>query len=87
MHLRAVIESGVMAGVMAGVMRLEGELGVNRKTVEVALRLLEKKGMLESQGAGRQRLIRAKVDAHRASGMRVAILPNEKAERNLNCIV
>lgn len=86
-HLRAEIESGGRSGVMAGVLRLEGELGVNRKTVEVALRQLEKEGLLESQGVGRRRLIRSMVDVRRAPGMRVAILPSEKADRNVNYLV
>ena len=86
-RLREGMHSGRWQGSLPGRDQLAGELGVSHTTMEAAMRRLTKEGLLESQGAGRQRLIRSKVDAHRASGMRVAILPNEKAERNLNCIV
>lgn len=45
-HSRRKIGKGCLSGVMPGVLRLEGELGLNPKTVESALRLLEGKGLL-----------------------------------------
>ncbi|BCX46896.1 LacI family transcriptional regulator [Haloferula helveola] len=52
---------------MPGRDKLAEELGVNRKTVEAALVKLEAQGVLESQGAGRRRLIRksGRADARR----------------------
>lgn len=60
-HLRAGIAGDRLRGVMSGVLRLESELGVNRKTVETALRQLEIEGLLLAQGAGNTggRLVRA----------------------------
>ena len=56
-HLRAELVTGNLSGVMPGVLKLEAELGVNRNTVEAALRLLEAEGLLRSEGKGRRRKI------------------------------
>ncbi|MCE9610520.1 MAG: GntR family transcriptional regulator [Chthoniobacter sp.] len=56
-HLRTELRHERWAKTMPGVLRLEKELGVNRKTVEAALRQLEREGLLAGQGAGRRRLI------------------------------
>ncbi len=71
---------------MPGVLRLEAELGVNRKTVETALRRLEMEGMLISQGPGRRRLICQMNGAKRAS-LRVAMLIAEPADRGVGYLI
>ena len=58
---------------MPGIGWLAAELGVNRKTVEAALRQLEKEGHLVGQGPGRQRRIVAPGGAN-ARPMRIAFL-------------
>ena len=82
-YLRAEMATGRLRGVMPGVLRLEAELGINRKTVETALRLLEVEGLLVPQGAGRRRLIR--LPEHLASpSLRVAILLGEPSDLRLD---
>ncbi len=56
-HLRAEILRGRWSGMIPGKHQLAAELGINNKTVEAALRQLEKAGLLLAQGAGRRRLI------------------------------
>ena len=55
--LREALLQGHWQGTIPGVNRLSEELGVNHKTVEAALHLLEQEGLLEGQGAGRKRRI------------------------------
>jgi hypothetical protein len=81
-YLRAELETGKISGTMPGVLLLEAELGINRKTVETALRLLEKEGVLVGQGAGLGRKI-VLPDKPTPAGLRVAILdysPPDKSE-------
>jgi DNA-binding GntR family transcriptional regulator len=40
-HIRAELERGRWTGLIPGVYQLAAELGVNRKTIEAALRQLE----------------------------------------------
>lgn len=63
---------------MPGVLRLEAEMGVNRKTVEAALRLLEKEGLLIPQGPGKRRRIAMPAERNAIRPLRVAILLYEK---------
>lgn len=85
-HLRGDLMSGKLSGVMPGVLRLEKELGVNRKTVEAALRLLETEKLLVPQGPGRRRLI--KLPKHMAlPSLRLAILLGEAADRKLDYLI
>ena len=56
-HLRGEILAGRMQGLMPGRNELAAELGFNGKTIEAALKLLEKQGLLVGQGAGRKRRI------------------------------
>jgi hypothetical protein len=67
-HLRAELERGRWSGLMPGVKQLAGEVGVNHKTIEAALRQLEHEGLLVGQGQGRKRQI---------------VLPGGKAARPL----
>ena len=78
-HLRDGLLSGHWAGTMPGVHRLAAEFALNSKTVEAALQLLEKEGLLEGQGAGRRRKIVLPKD-HAPPTLRVAVLFYEKGD-------
>ena len=80
-HLREEVLQGIWSGEMPGVNRLAPELGVNDKTVEVALRLLEKEGLLVGQGPGRRRKIVLPED-HAPPALRVAVLYYEKGDES-----
>lgn len=85
-HLRAEMERGHWSGMMPGVNKLATELGVNRKTVQAALRQLEHEGLLVGRGQGRKRLIaRKRLKAIRP--LRVAILLYEPDDHLLEYIV
>lgn len=72
-YLREELVKGAWTGKMPGGAALSRELGVGRMTVDVALDLLEKEGLLLPQGAGRSRLIR---QSARASGtLKMGVLP------------
>lgn len=83
-HLRAELMNGKLRGLMPGVLRLEAELGINRKVIDAALRRLEDEGVLEGQGAGRRRRI---VVPAGAAALRVAILLGESVNRKLDYII
>ena len=76
-HLRERLDDGTWTGVMPGVIRLEAELGVNRKTVDSALQLLEIEGLIVGQGAGRRRLIVRPGERRSQRSLRVALLLGE----------
>lgn len=72
-HLRAELCRGAWGGRMPGGSRLAVELGVGRDTVEAALQMLEREGLLVPQGAGRRRRI-VLPERKGARPLRVAIL-------------
>lgn len=74
LYLEQEIESGQLAGHLPGMKALSTNLGVNHKTVDGAVRILEGKGLVASNGTGRRRSI----PAHRTSvrkALKVNILP------------
>lgn len=75
-HLRSEILKGRWTGCIPGKHQLAADLGVNNKTVEAALRQLEKAGVLIAQGAGRKRLINPRLRI-KSRALRVAIFLNE----------
>jgi DNA-binding LacI/PurR family transcriptional regulator len=77
-HLRGEIQRGRWNDALPGKHQLAAELGVNNKTVEAALRQLEKSGLLLSQGSGRSRRVNAR---HRSvsRALRIALLLNDHA--------
>jgi DNA-binding LacI/PurR family transcriptional regulator len=85
--LRAELLNGTLRGQMPGVLRLEEELGVNRKTVEAALQQLEREGLLEGQGAGRRRRILPQAGGAAVRPLRIAILPGEEADRREDYLI
>lgn len=86
-HLHTEILRGRWSDTMPGKHELAADLGVNNKTVEAALRLLEKDGLLIPQGAGRRRLINAR-GGKSIRAMRIAFLAHDRdADRKLDYIV
>ena len=79
-YVRAEIEQGRWGSEVPGRMELAGELGINSKTVEAALQLLVREGMLEAQGAGKRRKIASHVAATPRS-LRVAVLTYDPPTR------
>jgi LacI family transcriptional regulator len=79
-HLRAELVEGRLRGLMPGVLRLEADLGVNRKAIDAALKQLENEGLLVAQGPGRRRRI-VLPDSLAESSLRVAILLGEAADQ------
>lgn len=75
-HLREELGRGRWTGLMPGRDRLVAELGVNGRTIEKALGILEKEGLLKSQGPGRRRRIIAAQE--HAPAMRVTIILYER---------
>jgi DNA-binding transcriptional regulator YhcF (GntR family) len=61
------------------------EFGVSPQTAQAALALLEREGLLVSQGSGRpRRIVRQKVAASGGPLLRVAILVAEASDRQTN---
>jgi len=87
-HLRKEMVRGRWEGLMPGRLELATQLGVNSKTVEDALRQLEREGLLVPQGVGRRRLIVLPKDLN-APAMRVKILSydKDKGDRQLHFMV
>lgn len=82
-HLKKEIESATWMGTIPGAAALARQLGVGRMTVDVALELLEKEGLLHSQGPCKRRRIVNKPKGTSTS-MQVAILfyePEDAASR------
>ena len=80
--LRAELADGRWEGAMPGRVELAAELGLYERTVEEALRLLEKEGVLIPQGAGRRRLI-AQVGVPVKASLKVRILLYERIDQGL----
>ena len=82
-HLRAEITAHRIRSEMPGIHQLAAELAVNHKTVKAALEILQKEGLLVSQGSGKPRRIELK-DIPPTQSMRIAILPYEPSDRTSN---
>lgn len=87
LHLRAELERGQWRGKMPGVIRLASELGVAKRSVEEALRELEREGLLRNQGKGRSRIIALTGGTGARTGLRVVILLYEPSDRSSIYIV
>lgn len=85
-HLRRELARGRWTGLMPGKHELAAELAVNNKTVEAALRQLEARGLLLSQGAGRRRAIRTGERPQRRM-LRVALLVSDNSDLGLDYMV
>jgi len=87
-HLRGRLVDGRLRGEMPGVLKLEEELGVNRNTLEAALRILEQEGWLAPQGAGKpRRIVAAKGRARAGLVRRIGMLVGDAADRRLDYIL
>ena len=86
-HIRKELMRGTWIGAMPGAPLLAAELGIDRKTVEAALRQLETEELLLPQGAGRARRIRLPHGKKVSRQMRVAILLCEESDRKRDYMV
>lgn len=87
-HLRSEILRGRWSSTLPGKHQLAAELGVNNKTVEGALKQLEKTGLLLPQGAGRKRLINTPRRRSTSRALRIAILLNDhKIDEKTNIVM
>ena len=84
--LRQELVRGRWQGKMPGVLRLAGELGVARDSVEEALRELEREGVLRGQGRGRGRVIDLE-GGGAARSLRVALMLYEAIDTHVHYIV
>ncbi|MDC0270087.1 substrate-binding domain-containing protein [bacterium] len=85
-HLREALLRGELSGTIPGVRPLAAELGVNHKTVEVALKLLEDEGLLVDQGPGRRRKIMLP-ENHAPPALRVAVLDIDVPGQNVDYMI
>jgi DNA-binding LacI/PurR family transcriptional regulator len=85
-HLRSELLSGRWRDFMPGVLRLERVLGVNRATVESALRILEGEGLLVGQGAGKRRRVVVPEGQLEPRPLLLRFLPYEKGDSEVGFI-
>ena len=86
-HLREEIIRGRWSGIMPGKNMLAEELGINKKTVVVALNQLEQEGVLEGQGPGRRRKIVLPPGKKAEAAMKIAILPYTAHDRQMDYMI
>jgi DNA-binding LacI/PurR family transcriptional regulator len=85
--LREGLRQGRWQGNMPGRIKLAAELGVNHKTANAALKILECEGMLVSRGAGREREIVLAEELSTPSSLRIRILLYEENDAHHEIIV
>lgn len=85
-HLRGELRQGRWTGLMPGIKQLTLELGVNHKTIESAVNLLEKEGVLAGQGPRRRKKIEMSGEGSKQS-FRIGILLFEQDDRKLDYMV
>lgn len=86
-HLKAELLRGRWTTSIPGVPSLAAEMGVNRKTVDAALRQLDAEGILIPRGAGRKRLVGALPDDMTPAPLRLGILTYEAADKRIDYVV
>jgi DNA-binding transcriptional regulator YhcF (GntR family) len=86
-HLRKELAAGVWSGEMPGVLALAGETGINHKTVDAALTLLEREGLLASQGARKPRRILRAAAESASSSLNIGFLLYDREERHREMII
>ena len=85
--LRKELRRGRWSGTMPGLNQLAAELGVDDKTVGVAVRQLEQEGLLLPQGPGRKRLIALSAGRTTPPSLRLALLVTEATDRHLDYMI
>lgn len=85
-HIRSEIVERRLRGELAGIHQLASELMVNHKTVKVALEILQKEGLLVSQGLGKPRLIQFE-GMRKQRNLRIAVLLYEPDDRRIDFIL
>lgn len=81
-YLRNELASGTWREEIPGATALAAELGVNHKTVEAALNLLVREGLLTNQGSRKPRRIEAQAPKSPAlPSLRIALLLHDTADR------
>jgi DNA-binding LacI/PurR family transcriptional regulator len=86
-HLCEELAIGRWHGKMPGVIKLAGELGVSRDSVEAAMVELERMGLLKSQGRGKRRSIVADGVVEKNRALRVAFLLYEPSDAQMHYVV
>lgn len=86
-HLRGELAAGAWRGAMPGVAALAVELAVNHKTVDAALTLLEREGLLTGQGPRRPRRILDSAVTLAGSSLRIAFLLHHPDDRREDYLV
>lgn len=85
-HLRSELAGGVWREEMPGESALAKGLGVNPKTVQAAISLLVRDGLLESQGERKPRRIRQLADTTARRSLRVGMLLGDAFDRKAEYI-
>lgn len=85
-HLRDQLFAGRWLKELPGTPSLSAQLGVDRKTIMAAMKILEAEGLLESQGAGRPRRITL---PRKASGkqLKVHFIPYEQNDLQRDFVI
>ncbi len=85
-YLRGELLRETWIGMMPGSPQLSAALGIDRKTIDAAMCLLEEDGLLIAQGAGRKRKII--LPSRRApTNLRIAILANEEDDCKVDYVM
>lgn len=79
-YLRGELVSGVWTDTMPGTIKLASDLGLDRRVVIEALKLLEHEGLVESQGNGLPRRIVSTKSRGEAAPLRVMVLLYEAVD-------
>ncbi len=86
-YLKGELLRGRWTTSIPGVPSLAAEMGVNRKTVDAALRQLDSEGVLIPQGAGRKRLIGGLPEDRSPAPLKLGILLYEATDKRIDYIV
>ena len=86
-HLKGELLRGRWMNSIPGVPSLAAEMGVNRKTVDAALRQLDSEGVLIPQGAGRKRLIGFLPEDRSPAPLTLGILLYEMSDKRIDYIL
>jgi len=86
-YLRGELIRGRWCELMPGVPSLAAEMGVNRKTVDAALKQLDVEGVLIPKGPGKRRAIGSLPEGLNPPPLRLGILLHESADRRIDYLV